>query len=260
MSQDGQRVAFITGAGRGIGRTLAQGFDADGYRVAVASTTAARNDAVVKSIVDAGGDAFALTVNVADEESVVDAVDTIVKRYGRLDVLINNAVLKPGFVPPEHRALTEMPLQTWQRVLDVNLTGAFLCARTCAKVMLKAGRGSIINVSTLSAVKPREGEPAYVVSKAGMNLLTKVLAMEVGPKRIAVNSMAVGYTITEAEDLARLGDQQRARAMRPEAWLPLALHLAQQSPDASGEVFDAMDWNVANGHGGPETWSWTAVK
>jgi 3-oxoacyl-[acyl-carrier protein] reductase len=224
----------------------------------VASTTQPRNEAVAKEIVDAGGEAVPLQLDVSQQAAVDDAINGIVQQSGRLDVLVNNAALKPGFVPPEQRLLKDLPLATWQRVLDVNITGAFLCARAAANVMIPRGHGSIINVSTLSAVRPREGEPAYAVTKAALNMLTKVQAMEVGDLGIAVNCMAVTYSLNE-EEASRMAPQQRSRAMKPEAWVPIALHLARVTPaEANGEIFNALEWNAANGHGGPEVWSWGA--
>ena len=258
MAQSAKPVVFVTGAGRGIGKTLALGFAREGYRVGVGSTTTARNEAVAAAIVADGGEALPFEVDVADERSVTAAVDGLVERFGRIDVLINNAALKPGFVAEGQRLIKDLPLATWERVLGVNITGAFLCARACANVMMDQGGGSIINVSTLSAVNPREGEPAYAVSKAALNMLTKVHAMEVGQHGVAVNDMAVGFTL-DAEQAEAVAPERRARAMRPEAWLPLAFHLAHRTPaDANGEVIDAMAWNEANGHGGRDVWSWGA--
>ena len=184
------------------------------------------------------------------------AVDGVVERFGRIDVLVNNAALKPGFVTEKENLIKDISVATWDRVLSVNITGAMLCARACADVMMEQGGGSIINVSTLSAVVPRPAEPAYAVSKAALNMLTKVHAMEVGDQGVAVNAMAVGYTLT-AEQAEAMPPERRARAVRPEAWVPLALHLAHQKPaDMNGEIVDAMSWNEANGHGGREVWGW----
>ena len=258
MSKTDSPVVIVTGGGRSIGKALALGFGREGYRLAVASPTQSRNEAVAKEILDAGGEALPVQLDVSQEQAVDDVVNRLVQQFGRLDVLVNNAALKPGFVPAEQRLLKDLPLATWQRVLDVNITGAFLCAKACANVMIPQGRGSIINVSTLSAVNPREGEPAYAVTKAALNMLTKVQAMEVGKLGIAVNCMAVTYSLNE-EEAARMAPQQRSRAMKPEAWVPIALHLARVNPsEASGEIFNAREWNAANGHGGPEVWSWGA--
>ena len=256
MAQSAKPVVFVTGAGRGIGKTLATGFAHEGYRVGVGSTTMALNEAVAAAIVADGGEALPIEIDVADERSEAAAVGGLVERFGRIDVLINNAALKPGFVKDSERLLKDLPLATWQRVLGVNITGAFLCARACANVMMEQDGGSIINVSTLSAVNPREGEPAYAVSKAALNMLTKVHAMEVGQHGVAVNDMAVGFTL-DAEQAGSVAPERRARAMRPEAWLPLALHLAHQTPaEMNGEVIDAMAWNEAHGHGGRDVWGW----
>jgi 3-oxoacyl-[acyl-carrier protein] reductase len=251
---------LITGAGRGIGKALALGFAEAGYRVAVGSPTTSRNEAVAAAIADQGGEALALALDVGDEANVADAMDRVMQRFGRLDVLINNAALKPAFVGQEERLLKDLSLATWNRVLAVNLTGAFLCARAAVNLMLPRGGGSIINVSTLSAVTPRESEPIYAVTKAALNMLTNVLAMETAAHGIAVNAMAVGYTVTDDDPRQRtIAPEQKARAMRPAAWVPLALHLARRQPaEGTGEVFDALEWNMANGHGGREVWSWGA--
>ena len=256
MTETNKPVVFVTGAGRGIGKALALGFAREGYRIGVGSTTMARNEAVAASIVADGGEALPLHVDLAQERSVMGTIDEIVERFGRIDVLINNAALKPGFVSEKERLLKDLTLATWERVLSVNITGAFLCARACANVMVGQGSGSIINVSTLSAVNPREGEPAYAVTKAALNMLTKVHAMEVGHHGVAVNAMAVTYTL-DADQAQSVSPERRARAMRPEAWLPPALHLARQRPaELNGEIIDAMAWNVANGHGGRDVWGW----
>jgi NAD(P)-dependent dehydrogenase (short-subunit alcohol dehydrogenase family) len=253
-------AVLITGAGRGIGKALALGFAGAGYRVAVGSPTMSRNEAVAAAIADQGGQALPFALDVADEARVADAMAQIVQTFGRLDVLVNNAALKPAFVGPDERRLQDLTLATWNRVLAVNLTGAFLCARAAVNLMGPQGGGSIISVSTLSAVTPRESEPVYAVTKAALNMLTRVLAMETAPHGIAVNAMAVSYTVSDDDPRQRtLAPEQKARAMRPAAWVPLALHLARRRPaEGTGEVIDAQEWNVAHGHGGREVWSWGA--
>lgn len=254
-------AVFVTGAGRGIGKALALGFASAGYRVAVGSTTMSRNEAVTAAIVQQGGQALPLSIDVSDEDSVADAMERVVRTFGRIDVLVNNAALKPAFVGSDERLLKDLSLATWNRVLGVNITGPFLCSRAAINLMIPQGKGSIINVSTLSAVQPRESEPVYAVTKAALNMLTKVLAMETQQHGIAVNAMAVSYTVSDDDQGQRsLNPEQAARAMRPEAWIPLALHLARQSPsDVTGEVFDALDWNASHGYGGREQWSWAAA-
>src|SRR2546425_11311326 len=108
MSNLDSPVVLVTGGGRSIGKALALGFGREGYRVAVASTTQSRNEVVAKEIVDAGGEAFPIQVDVSQEQAVDDAVDRIVQQFGRLDVLVNNAALKPGFVPAEQRLLKDL--------------------------------------------------------------------------------------------------------------------------------------------------------
>ena len=253
-------AVFVTGAGRGIGKALALGFADAGYRVGLGSTTRERDEAVAAEIKERGGDALAVPLDVGDPDSVAAAMEQILKRFGQLDVLVNNAALKPGFVRAEEKLLKDLSLATWNRVLGVNLTGPFLLSRAAVNHMIPREKGSIINVSTLSAVRPRDSEPVYAVTKAALNMLTKVLAMETQEHGIAVNAMAVSYTISDDDPSQRQQPPaQRARAMRPEAWVPLALHLARQDPaEGTGDIYDALDWNAANGHGGRETWSWEA--
>jgi len=258
--KDSAPAVFITGAGRGIGKALAAGFANAGYRVAVGSTTMERNEAVANDIAERGGEALPIQVDVGDEASIADAMDQVLKRFGHLDVLVNNAALKPGFVSAEEKLLKDLSLPTWNRILDVNITGPFLLSRAAVNAMIPQGKGSIINVSTLSAVRPRESEPVYCVTKAALNMLTTVLAMETAQHGIAVNTMAVLYTISGDEPNQRpLSPEQKARAIRPEAWVPLALHLAQVSPaEVTGSCFDGLEWHETNGHGGREVWSWGA--
>lgn len=112
MTPSNRRVVLITGAGRTIGKALALGFAAEGYSVGVTSTTTMRNEEVAREIVEDGGEALAIHLNVADEQSVAAAVDAMVKRYGRIDALVNNAALKLGFVPESDRLIKDLPRAT----------------------------------------------------------------------------------------------------------------------------------------------------
>src|SRR5207249_4760907 len=138
-----QPTVLVTGAGRGIGRALALGFASAGYRVAVGSPTMSRNETVAAAIVERGGQALPLFIDVSDEESVGDAMDQVVRTFRSLDVLVNNAALKPGFVEPSEKLLKDLSLATWNQVLGVNITGPFLCSRTAINLMIPQGKGSI---------------------------------------------------------------------------------------------------------------------
>jgi 2-deoxy-D-gluconate 3-dehydrogenase len=190
------RVALITGGNSGIGKALAMAYRDAGARVVIASRRADRNAAAVDEI---GGDTVAVTLDVADEASVARAVAEVADRCGRLDILVNNA----GTV--NRRSVLELELADWNRVLDTNLTGAFLCTKHAGRLMQAQGAGKIINIASVNGVTaPSKGlQVAYAVSKSGVIALTRVNAVELAPLGIQVNAIAPGYFITEmTADLA----------------------------------------------------------
>lgn len=248
------RVAFITGGGRGIGKALALGFARGGYNVVVASTTQERNQGVADEITAAGGHALAIRLDVADEDSVAEGFKTALDRFGRVDVLINNAGLKPGFTPPEQRLLKDLQLDVWRRSLEVNATGPFLCARGAIPSMLEHGRGAIINVSSGAGMNPRAGGGVYGVSKAALNFFTGILAAELAEERISVNGLLPGFTAVEGTrlDPGRSGPTP----LKPETCLPVCLFLAAQDPiEVTGQQINVLKWNEEHGFGGEEKWS-----
>lgn len=194
------RVAFVTGAGRGIGKALALGFGRAGYAVVVASTTPARNQAVAEEIEAEGGEAFAVELDVSQENDVRRAVDQGLDRYQRVDVLVNNAALKGSFISPDRRHVKELPANVWRRMLDVNVTGPLLCSQACASAMMEQQAGSIINVSSSAATQFRETESFYGATKAALNAVTGILAIQLKPYNVAVNAILPGGTYTGEQD------------------------------------------------------------
>lgn len=250
-----RRVAFVTGAGRGIGRALALGFGREGYVVVAGSTTAARNQAVAQEIKAEGGEALAVELDVSQEDSVRWAVDQALLRYARVDVLINNAALLGTFIPTDRRHVKDLPADVWRRMLDVNVTGALLCSQACASAMMDQRAGSIINVSSSAATQFRETESFYGATKAALDAVTKILALQLKPYNVAVNAILPGSTFTGQQDPATLSSERRARMLRPETSLPLALFLASQDPlQVTGEIIDVLEWNQTHGFGGQEVW------
>ncbi len=182
-------VAIVTGGASGIGRGIAERFVGEGARVFVGDTDGEGIGALVATLGHNAVDG--LTMDVRDEGSVERLVDRCVRRFGRLDIAVNSAGVG-GFSP-----LTECDAETWRGVLDVNLTGTFLCLKHEARCMRDQGRGgSIINIASLNAVQPAEGLGAYCSAKAGVAMLTKVAALELGPYRIRVNAIAPGLIRT----------------------------------------------------------------
>jgi len=187
------RVALVTGAAGGIGRATAEVFVEHGARVAVADIAVSQAEAVAEGINAAGGaGAIALRLDVTDPVSVQQAMDAVVEAYGRIDILVNSAGIHIG-----HTVL-DFPLEAWERVLRVNVTGTFLCAQAAARQMVKQGGGGcIISLSSASAKKPDPKGAAYCASKSAIIGLTRVLALELGEYGIRANAILPGATDTE---------------------------------------------------------------
>jgi NAD(P)-dependent dehydrogenase (short-subunit alcohol dehydrogenase family) len=180
----GRRVALVTGAGSGIGRAIALRLAADGLRVAVGDLRPDTADATVALVAATGGEALPVAVDVADRTSVAAAVTEVVGRAGALDVLVNNAGIFPG-----ESDLDDGDPDVWDRVLGVNLTGAYLCARAAVPHLRASTAGRIVNVASRAWLGSAR-LPAYSASKGGMISLTRSLAMELGPVGITVNAVS----------------------------------------------------------------------
>ncbi|GHO49136.1 beta-ketoacyl-ACP reductase [Ktedonospora formicarum] len=184
------RVAFVTGAGRGIGAATALRLAEDGARVVLADIDPEGCAQVVAEIENAGSEALAVSCNVAEKEAVESAVQQTVERFGRLDILVNNAgVLRDNL-------LFKMSDDDWETVMNVHLKGAFLCSRAAQAHMVKQKYGRIISLSSTSA-KGNRGQVNYSTAKAGLQGLTRTLAIELGPFGITANAVAPGFIDTE---------------------------------------------------------------
>src|ERR1017187_3945540 len=185
------KVAVVTGSARGIGREVALGLSREGASVVVADVALPAAEACAAAILSAGGRAFAYQVDISDAVQVHGMVAAALGRFDRIDILVNNAGI--GHAKP----VLETTLEEWNRVLAVNLTGQFLCAQAVARVMLRQGGGRIVNVASISGERGGTGRAAYGAAKAGVILLTKVMAAELAAKGIAVNAISPGPTETE---------------------------------------------------------------
>ena len=191
------RVVLITGAGQGIGRELARQFAAAGADAIVADLNAAKAREVAAEIVALGGRATSAHVNVADENSVAVMVEEALKTFGRIDVLVNNASLFSSLAkrPFEHITVAE-----WRHVMDVNITGAFLCARAVTPAMKNQGFGRIVNISSDSVHRGTKNYLHYVTSKSALIGMTNSLARELGAFGVTVNCIRPGTVETEVEE------------------------------------------------------------
>jgi NAD(P)-dependent dehydrogenase (short-subunit alcohol dehydrogenase family) len=186
------KVTVITGSGRGIGRDMARLFAAEGAKVVVADVNEDTARRTAADVTAAGGEALAVRTDITLPAEVEGMVRAALGRWGRLDVLVNNAGV--GL----NRPCLETTLEEWDHVLKTNLTGTFLCAQAAARVMVRQeGGGRIVNVASISGQRGGQGRAAYGSAKAGVILLTKVMAVELAPQGVAVNAIAPGPVDTD---------------------------------------------------------------
>lgn len=186
------RVAIVTGASRGIGRAVALALAAQGAKVVVnyaSSSTAA--DEVVKAIAQAGGEAIALQADVSKAQEVDNLIEQTLNKFGRIDILVNNAGITRDTL------LLRMKPEDWQAVIDLNLTGVFLCTKAVSKTMIKQRSGRIINISSVAGQMGNPGQANYSAAKAGVIGFTKTVAKELASRGVTVNAVAPGFIETD---------------------------------------------------------------
>jgi 3-oxoacyl-[acyl-carrier protein] reductase len=189
------KVAVVTGASQGIGRETALALAQAGAKVAVAARNEEKLAALVSEIAAAGGEAFAVKMDVADAEQVKAGFKQVIEKFGRLDILVNNAaVTRDGLA-------MRMKKDDWDAVLQTNLTGAHFCIQQALPVMMKARVGRIINMASVVAQMGNSGQANYVAAKAGLIGLTKAIAMEIASRGITVNAVAPGFIETPMTDV-----------------------------------------------------------
>lgn len=194
------KVALITGGGTGIGAAIAKRFVADGAKICITGRRQAMLDKIAQSL--PSDTVSTSSGDVTQYGDVERMVETALQLEGRLDVLVNNAGIDPG------GTVTGLDLELWRKVIDINLTGAFLTMKACIPHMMKGGGGSIINISSLGGLRCLPGMAAYCTSKAALNMLTKQAALDYGPFKVRCNAVCPGATRTEMleEALSPLGN------------------------------------------------------
>ncbi len=186
------RVAIVTGASRGIGRSVALALASEGAKVVVnyASSSNAAEE-VVAAITEAGGNAITAQADVSKVEQVDALLNTTLEKFGRVDVLVNNAGITRDTL------LLRMKPEDWQAVIDLNLTGVFLCTKAVSKGMLKQRSGRIINIASVAGQMGNPGQANYSAAKAGVIGFTKTVAKELASRGITVNAVAPGFITTD---------------------------------------------------------------
>ena len=186
------QVVLVTGAGRGIGKAIALAFAREGAQVAVNDINPASCEAVANEITTLGGEAAAFHADVSNKLAVQALLIDLEDRWGRIDVLINNAGVEP------HKPIVQLDEWDWDRTIDVNLKGAFICSQSAGRMMIKQGGGVIVNIASIAGrAAGLRDRSAYVASKTGLIGFTKECAREFAAHRIRVNAVCPGVIVTE---------------------------------------------------------------
>ncbi len=188
------KVALVTGASQGIGRAISLSLVNAGAKVAVAARNVEKLASLVAEIEAAGGEALAVPMDVADAAQVKSGFQALLAKFGKLDILVNNAAITRDTLA------LRMKLDDWDAVLRTNLTGAHLCTQQALGAMLKQRSGRIINITSVVAETGNAGQSNYVASKAGLIGLTRAIAVEVASRTITVNAIAPGFIETPMTD------------------------------------------------------------
>ncbi|MFY9752693.1 MAG: 3-oxoacyl-[acyl-carrier-protein] reductase [Candidatus Acidiferrales bacterium] len=203
------KVALVTGASQGIGRATALALMVAGAKVAVAARNAEKLSALAAEITAAGGEALAVTMDVADATQIKAGFQEILGKFGKLDILVNNAAITRDTLA------LRMKLEDWDAVLRTNLTGAHLCIQQALGAMLRQRSGRIINITSVVAQTGNAGQANYVASKAGLIGLTRAIAVEVASRSITVNAVAPGFIETPMTDPLPAELKEKMKTMIP---------------------------------------------
>ena len=185
------RVAFITGASRGIGRAIALTLSRAGHDVVIASFEVEKNQEVAAEVQALGGKALPVDLNLTSQDSIKQGIAQASKEFGKIDILVNNAGITRDTLS------MRMKPQDWDMVLQINLSGSFFAAQQVIPQMMRERWGRIINIASVVGQRGNAGQANYVASKAGIIGLTKALALELGGRNITVNAVAPGYIETD---------------------------------------------------------------
>jgi len=239
------KVAFITGGGGGIGRATAERFAEEGANVVIAEIDTERGKAAAQSAraraKNSGGDALFIHTDVRERKSVEAALAQTIERFGSLTILHNNA----GGSTPQDGMVTEAPEEEFWRVMRLDVYGTFLCSKLGIPLMIKSGGGSVINMSSIVALRALPGRDCYTAAKGAIAAMTRSMAVEYAPHKIRVNAIAPGVVLTErvkklmkdAKDIEKLAQTHLLGLGMPEHMAEMAIYLASdESAITTGQI------------------------
>ena len=243
------RSAIITGAGQGIGREYALRFAAEGAKVAIAEINEENAEKVANEIHATGAEAIAVRTDVSDESSTERMAEETASAFGKIDILVNNAAIYYGL---QHKSITDISVEEWDRVMAVNSRGPFLCAKAVVPYMKELGKGKIVNQSSSVFHVGSANLLHYVTSKGGLIAFTRALARELGKFNINVNAIAPGFVLSEAgqlrgPDFAKVAASTRSllRDLYPKDIVGTAVFLCSDDSDSiSGQTIIVDGGNV----------------
>ena len=229
MGQLEDKITIITGAGTGIGKGIARAFANEGATLVIASRNRENLDRTAEELRPSGTTVLVVPTDVTDETQVIALFERTIQEFGRLDILVNNSGVFDG------GPLEELSLKTWQKVLDVNLTGVFLCSREAMKIMKRQRGGRIINIGSISAYMPRMNSAPYATTKHGLVGLTKATALEGRDFGVAASCLNPGNVLLEGHSDQEGSLNMRARdaeepTMTPDDLAMAALTMAAMPP------------------------------
>jgi len=250
-----EKVAIVTGGGRGIGRAIALGFAREGANVVIASRTESKIEEVAEEIRKLGRRSLAIKTDVCKEEDVKNMLEKALEEFSHIDILVNNAGIGMTLAAGGPRRIKDLETEIWDEIIDTNLRGPFLCAKYVLETMEAQRSGSIINISGAGITKEGKGIMSrnsgagyapYGVSKFGLERLTQILASEMEDFNVAVNTLRPGRQVDT--DLNRGMPRRAENLLKPEVLVPSAVFLAtQDAKGVTGESINALKWNEEHG-------------
>lgn len=238
------KVALVTGAGRGIGRAIAEYFAREGATVLCVSRTPANCQQVAQAIVAQGGQAEALALDVSDKQAIAEACGKILEKYEHVDILVNNAGIT------RDKLLVRMDNEDWEQVLQTNLFSAFYLCKQLVRPMTLKRWGRIINISSVSGIIGNPGQANYSAAKAGLIGLTKALAKELASRTITVNAIAPGFITTSMTENLNPDLVEQAKKIIPLKRFGTAEEVAQLAVFLASDEANYITGQVINVDGG----------